>query len=77
MMADPARWTYFTGDRDEIDRFASRFGLSISRSVDNAIDITHNLRTAVVDPEGRLVKLHIGNQWTPDQVLADLKAAAR
>jgi protein SCO1 len=74
MMADPARWVYLTGDRDEIDKFASRFGLSITRSPTDAIDITHNLRTAILDAEGRLVRMHIGNQWTPDQVVADLKA---
>ena len=27
--ADPERWTFLTGDRDEIDRFASRFGVQV------------------------------------------------
>jgi protein SCO1/2 len=76
LMADPARWSFFTGARDDIDQFASRFGLSISRSPTDAIDITHNLRTAIVDRDGRLVKVHVGNQWTPDQLIADLKAIA-
>ena len=40
-----------------------------------AIEITHNLRTAVIDPEGRLVKVHSGNKWTPAELVADLKAA--
>ena len=75
LMADPARWTFLTGERDDIDQFAARFGLSISRSLSNALDITHNLRTVIVDGKGSLVKVHIGNQWTPDQVVADLKAA--
>jgi protein SCO1/2 len=44
--ADLARWTFLTGDRDEIDRFAARFGVSISRAMNDARDITHNLRTA-------------------------------
>jgi protein SCO1 len=75
LMADPARWSFLTGDRDDIDQFAARFGLSISRSLSNALDITHNLRTVIVDGKGSFVKVHIGNQWTPDQVVADLKAA--
>ena len=29
---------------------------------------------AIVDGSGRLVKVYTGNDWTPDQVLADLKA---
>jgi len=39
-------------------------------------DITHNLRTAIVDRSGRLVKVYTGYDWMPDQVLADVKAVA-
>ena len=72
--ADLARWTFLTGDRDEIDRFAARFGVSISRAMNDARDITHNLRTAIVDADGRIVKVYTGNDWSPEQVLADLKS---
>ena len=72
--ADPARWTFATGDRDEIDRFGARFGVSISRALDNPRDITHNLRTAIVDAEGKLVKVYAGNEWTPAQLVADLRS---
>ena len=71
--ADLSRWTFLTGDRDEIDRFASRFGVQVSRALDDARDITHNLRTVVIDADGKLVKVYTGNDWTPAQVLADLK----
>jgi protein SCO1/2 len=71
--ADLQMWTFLTGDRDEIDKFASRFGVSVARSTSDQRDITHNLRTAIVDPSGKLVKVYIGNEWTPDQALADLK----
>jgi protein SCO1/2 len=74
LKADLGRWTFLTGDRDEIDRFASRFGVSVSRAANDPRDITHNLRTAIIDGSGRLVKVYTGNDWTPDQVLADLKA---
>jgi protein SCO1/2 len=75
LKADPARWTFLTGDRDEVDRFASRFGVSVSRALNDPRDITHNLRTAIVGTDGRLVKIYTGNDWTPQQVLADLKAS--
>src|SRR5262249_26469875 len=71
--ADPARWTFLTGDRDEIDRFASRFGVQVSRALNDPRDITHNLRTAIISADGTLVKVYTGNDWTTDQVLADLK----
>jgi protein SCO1/2 len=74
--ADHARWTFLTGERDEIDRFASRFGVTISRDAKDPVNIAHNLRTAIVDAEGRLVKAYTGNEWTPDQILADLKSGA-
>jgi protein SCO1/2 len=71
--ADLSRWTFLTGDRDEIDRFASRFGVSVARSLTDQRDITHNLRTAIIDADGKLVKAYTGNDWSPDQVLADLR----
>ena len=71
--ADPARWTFLTGDRDEIDRFASRFGVQVSRALNDARDITHNLRTVIIDRDGKLVKVYTGNDWTPEQILNDLK----
>ncbi len=77
LKADPARWTFLTGDRDNVDQFASRFGVSINRSLTDALDIAHNLRTAIVDAEGRLVKVYTGNEWKPSEVVADLKAVAR
>jgi protein SCO1/2 len=70
--ADLKTWTFLTGDRDEVDMFASRFGVSVARSQTDQRDITHNLRTAIVDGEGKLVKVYIGNEWTPDQAIADL-----
>jgi protein SCO1/2 len=73
--ADLARWTFLTGNRDDIDHFAARFGVSISRAMNDPRDITHNLRTAIVDPDGRLVKVYTGNDWTPNQILDDLKHA--
>ena len=71
--ADLTRWTFLTGDRDDVDQFAARFGVSVSRALNDARDITHNLRTAVVDADGKLVKVYTGNDWSPEQVLADLK----
>ncbi len=71
--ADPSRWTFLTGDRDEIDRFASRFGVQVSRALNDQRDITHNLRTVIIDRDGKLAKVYTGNDWTPEQILNDLK----
>jgi len=76
LKADLTRWTFLTGDRDDVDRFAARFGVSVSRALSDARDITHNLRTAIISPEGTLVKVYTGNEWTPNEILADLKPTA-
>jgi protein SCO1/2 len=72
--ADLTRWTFLTGDRDKVDQFAARFGVSVSRAMNDPRDITHNLRTAIVGADGKLVKVYTGNDWSPEQVLADLRA---
>jgi protein SCO1 len=74
LAADLKTWSFLTGNRDDIDQFAARFGVSVVRALNDQRDITHNLRTAIVDGEGRLVKVYIGNEWTPEQVIADLAA---
>lgn len=71
---DPAVWSFATGEPKAIAQFASQFGLYVERNPDNAIDITHNLVTVIVDGEGRLAKRHTGNDWTPTQLVGDLKA---
>lgn len=71
--ADPRLWSFVTGDRDAIDRWAAGFGVSISRAMNDPRDITHNLRTALIDRQGNLVQVYGGNEWTPDQVVADIR----
>ncbi len=71
--ADKRLWSFVTGDRDAIDKFASGFGVSISRATNDPRDITHNLRTAIIDRQGNLVQVYNGNEWTPEQVLADVR----
>jgi protein SCO1 len=70
--ADPKIWSFLTGEPSEVNRFGSQLGVYVEHNPKNAVDITHNLRTAVIDPNGRLVKVHTGNSWTPSELVADL-----
>jgi cytochrome oxidase Cu insertion factor (SCO1/SenC/PrrC family) len=72
--ADPAVWSFVTGEPAEATAFAAQFGLYVEHNPDDAIDITHNLVTVVIDAEGRLVTRHTGNDWTPAELVADLEA---
>ena len=74
--ANPRTWSYMTGSSEAVDHFTSRFGVSTILEKDAAETITHNLRTAVIDRQGKLVKIYSGNDWTVNELLADLRDAA-
>jgi protein SCO1/2 len=38
--------------------------------------IIHTLRTALIGPDGKLVKIYRGNDWKLEEVLADVKKLA-
>lgn len=73
--ADTRVWTFATGPRREIELFAARFGVAVTRSGATAADIMHNLRTIVADRDGRIRAMHSGSEWTPAQVVDGLRAA--
>lgn len=76
LKADPAMWTFLTGDKVTIERFAGRFGIGLVAS-DQPGQIVHNLRTALVGRDGKVIKFYTGSDWTPGLALADLRAAAQ
>ncbi len=63
-------WDFATGEAAEVRRLAEFFGLTYKAEGDQVI---HSLRTAVVTPEGKLLKIYRGNEWKPGEVLNDLK----
>ncbi len=70
--AAPATWTFLTGNRDEVLALAKGFGI-VTEPGESAAVVVHNLRTAVIDAEGRVAAVHSGNMWTPAELVADLK----
>lgn len=73
--ADERVWTFATGTREDVEMFAARFGVAVTRSGDLPDDIMHNLRTIVVDAGGTIRALHSGSDWTPARLLDDLRGA--
>lgn len=71
--ADPAVWRFATADETVVDRFAAAFGINVIREKDGTI--THNLRTAVFDPAGRVTALLDNNAWTAEELVRALKDA--
>lgn len=71
--ADPVVWRFATADTAVVDRLAATFGVNVIRERDGTI--THNLRTAVIDPRGRIVAIHDSNDWTAATIADELTAA--
>jgi cytochrome oxidase Cu insertion factor (SCO1/SenC/PrrC family) len=69
-------WTFLTGDAPTLERFVAHFGVGLVAS-DKPGLITHNVRTALIGRDGRVMKFYTGNSWTPGAVLTDLRAAAK
>ena len=68
-------WEFATGSDDEVKGIAQYFGLRYYHDTESGEDqVIHSLRTAVINPEGKLLKLYRGNEWKPEEVLADLKS---
>lgn len=74
LKADLETWTFLTGDPKEVATFSQQLGIFTERDLGTGANLTHNLRTAVIDADGRLVNVHSGNDWTPADLVADLKA---
>ena len=71
--ADPTVWRFATADEAIVDRLAAQFGINVIREKDGTI--THNLRTAVIDPSGHVVSIVDNNAWTADELARALKNA--
>lgn len=75
LRADPGTWTFVTGAREEIELFAARFGVAVTRTGETPDDVMHNLRTIVAGGDGRIRALYSGSDWTPAQIVDRLRAA--
>ena len=76
--ADPARWNFATSSLSNIVELADQVGLVFYQGEpDNPATLNHNLRTVVLDPAGRVHKILPNNEWTPEQLAAEIMKAAR
>lgn len=63
-------WQLATGSEAEVQEVAGFFGLNTIKEGER---IAHNLRTAIIAPDGKIVKLYGGNDWRPADVLKDIQ----
>ncbi|HEX6188424.1 MAG TPA: SCO family protein [Pyrinomonadaceae bacterium] len=68
-------WEFATGTAEQVKAIAEYFGVrSFKDPATGKEELIHSLRTAVIDPHGKLVKLYRGNEWKPADIAADLKS---
>jgi protein SCO1/2 len=67
-------WQFASGSPDEVRRAADFFGLAYN-SKDG--QIVHNLSTALIGPDGKVLKVYSGNGWKPQDVARDFEAATK
>ena len=64
-----AHWEFATGTTEQVKKIAEFFGLTYIAEKDQII---HGLRTAIISPEGKVVKIYNGNDWKPDEVVKEM-----
>ncbi len=65
-----ATWEFAGGTKDEVKEIAQHFGLRYFQDSDQ---ILHGLRTVIIQPDGKVLKVYEGNEWKPDEVMQELK----
>ncbi|HEX5876078.1 MAG TPA: SCO family protein [Pyrinomonadaceae bacterium] len=69
-----AHWEFATGTKEQVKEIAEYFGL---RYFPEKGEIIHGLRTVIVGPDGKVAKVYSGNEWKPEEVVAEIKKAVR
>ncbi len=68
-----ANWDFAAPDKPVLAEMAKFFDVGITDEPDQTI--THTLSTTLIGRDGRVVKFYPGNEWSPEQVVADVKAS--
>ncbi len=63
-------WEFASGTKDEVKGIAQHFGLQYFQDSDQ---IVHGLRTAIIQPDGKVLKVYEGNGWKAEEVVEDLR----
>lgn len=66
-----AHWDFAAPPEKELPKVLQFF--DIGATPGNNHTITHSLSTVVIAPDGKLYKWYPGNEWTPQQVLANVR----
>lgn len=68
-----AHWDFAVPDKPVLAEMAKYFDVGITQGADQTIN--HTLSTTLIGPDGKVIKFYPGNEWTPQQVVDDVKNA--
>jgi len=66
-----AHWDFAVPEKPALAEMAKFFDVGMSDAADGTI--THTLSTTLIGSDGKVLKFYPGNEWTPEQVVADVK----
>lgn len=67
-------WEFASGSADEVKGIAKFFGLRYYQDTSSGTEqVIHSLRTAVIGPDGKIVKVYRGNEWKPEDLIKDVQ----
>ena len=66
-------WQLAVGKDQEIRKIADFYGMRYEVDPNNKAQISHSLRTIVITPDGKVAKIYAGNEWSPAELLDELK----
>ena len=69
-----AHWEFAVPEKSVLAEMAKFFDLGMTNEADSTI--THTLSTTLIGPDGKVARFYPGNEWTPEQVLGDVKQSA-
>jgi protein SCO1/2 len=72
---DPAHWDFLTGEWIDITAIGDQVTERFAREEGGGI--SHNMRTVVVNAQGRIQKIYTNNNWTADELVDEILKAAR
>jgi protein SCO1/2 len=70
-----AHWEFAVPTKLVLQEMAKYFDLGMTPGSD--AQIIHTLSTTLVGPDGKVAHFYPGNEWTPEQVLGDVKQLVR
>jgi protein SCO1/2 len=69
-----AHWDFAVPQKPVLNEMAKYFDVGLTAGANDSIN--HTLSTTLIGPDGRVVHFYPGNDWTPDQVVADVKESS-